>query len=469
MNLSIDGTQMGAGDPGFAEPGGPGAVDEEPPPGTIVRPEDETVVDEEVCQFIDPGDAPLRRLTGDAYHASVRDLFPGVTIPTQSFSPDERIANFEANTVAKVTILLAEEYQRAAEEISAIVVPTLSETLPADADEATVRSFITDLGTRAFRRRVDEAEVTALYELYNTGRTQIDGDTGARMVIEAILQSPMFLYRLEEGEEGTGDVVPLNDFAIASRLSYFLWGTTPDQTLLDAATQGQLSTREEVEAHARRMLEDPRARARINGAFEEWMRIDELAEVEKPDPAFDEAMKASMIAETEAFIDHVIWETDGSITDLLTANYTFVDANTAAVYGVSAGDSADGLVRVDLPADRRGILSQPGVLAAHGHGQMPIHRGKFVRDAFFCSAPPPPPDTIVPLETYEGESMRSKAEKRMAARTEGCAGCHLQMDGLGLVFDMYDEMGRYRTEDEFGNALSSAGAILKTSGYPGFT
>ena len=186
-----------------------------------------------------------------------------------------------------------------------------------------------------------------------------------------------------------------------------------------------------------------------------------LASIDKQDESFDEAMRDSMIAETKAFIDDVLWEGDGTIATLLTADYTFMDANVAQLYGVD-GVEGDGLQRVNLPDGRRGILSHPGVLAAHGHGQMPVYRGKFIRDSFFCLSTNDPPDDIVPLETYEGESLRSKAESRMNATEQGCANCHLQMDGMGLVFDNYDEMGRYQTEDEFGNSLDDSGQILGT-------
>ena len=455
----------GPGTEGSVDPSvdsdGDGVPDvEEPPPGTIVRPPDEEV-DEDFCKFIDPGNSPLRRLTGDEYNNTVRDLFPGAQIPTQAFSPDERVSGFEANTVAGVTELMAEEYQRAAEAVSEAVVANLDQMLPADADEAAVRAMITDLVTRAYRRPPEAGEVDALYALFQTGETQIDRQTGVQMVIEAVLQSPFFMYRLELGEPGEEEVVSLSDYEVASRLSYFLWGTMPDETLLTAATAGELSTKEQVEAQARRMINDPKARIRINDVFAQWLQIDHLDGVDKADPEFTEEMKQSMIEETQAFIDHVVWEADGKISTLLLADYSFVDANVASVYGVEAGADG-GLERVTLPPDRRGILSHPGVLAAYGEGQMPVHRGKFIRESFLCLTPPAPPNMIEPLETFEGESMRSKATKRMEAREQGCAGCHSQMDGIGLAFDMYDEMGRYRTQDEFGNALTDDGEILAT-------
>lgn len=433
---------------------------EEPPPGTIMRPPDEEV-DNEACQFISPGETPLRRLTAEEYNNSVRDIFDFAQIPTQDFSPDERVGGFEANTISAVTELQAEEYQNASEEVAQAVVASLDGVLSNDADEATVRQFIESYGTKAFRRPLSTEEVDALYGLYDTGRTEIDAAAGTEMVVMAMLQSPKFLYRLEVGEDATEEVVELTDYEMASRMSYFLWGTTPDDSLLSAAEAGELSTRDEIEAQARRMMDDPRARDRINAVFAQWLQIDGIDEVDKADPAWTDEMRTSMASETRAFIDDVIWEGEGTVDALLTADYTFVDQNTAEIYGVPAPDG-DGMQRVDLPDGRRGILAQAGVLATYGYGQIPVHRGKFVRDAFLCLPTPEPPNMIEPLETVEGESMRSKAEKRMNADTEGCAGCHAMMDGIGLAFDHYDELGRYQTEDQFGNPLTGDGEILYT-------
>lgn len=429
--------------------------DGEPPPGTIVRPPDEQV-DEDVCQFIDPGTTPLRRLTADEYHNSVRDLF-GVEVPTQTLTPDERVSGFEANVVAPVTELMAEEYQRAAENISEALIAE-DGVWPDSSEEAVLRAHIESIATRAFRRPAETEEVEALYSLYTAGAEEFDATTGAQMVIEAVLQSPNFLYRVEVGEAAEDEVVQLTDYEMASRLSYFLWGSIPDDALLQAAAAGELSSRDQIESHARRMLEDERARERINDVFAQWLRVDAIETVDHGDEAFTEEMRRSMMAETQAFIDEVVWEGDARVSTLLTANYTFADANTASLYGVEV-DADGGLVRIDLPEDRAGILTHPGVLSAYGHGQTPVYRGKFIREALLCTPPYQAPDNIEALPTFEGESMRSKAEKRMNATQQGCAGCHLQYDGIGLVFDNYDALGRYRVEDEFGNALTDEGQL----------
>ncbi len=440
--------------------------DQEPPPGTIVRPDEDDTMDpdaEDVCKFIDPGSTPLRRLTEDEYNNSVRDLFAGVQIPRQTFAPDERVSGFEANVLAPVSELMAEEYQRAAEAISETVLGT--DLLP-NTEPAAVRSFVTDLATRAYRRPATPEEVDALVALYDAGATEFDGETGAQMVVEAVLQSPNFLYRSEVGIDSDEPVVQLTNYEVASRLSYFLWGSIPDEELLTAAAEGKLTTASEIETQARRMLASPKARDRVNTVMAQWLRVDAIENTDHGDEAFTDEMRSSMMAETQAFIDEVIWEDGGSVNTLLTANYTFVDSNIASLYGLEA-TADEGLVRVELPDNRLGLLSQPGVLSANGHGQYSVHRGKFIREALLCTPPYSPPDVLEELPTFDGESMRSKAEKRMNATDEGCAGCHSQYDGIGLAFDNFDELGRYRTEDEHGNALTAGGVITATGEIDG--
>lgn len=457
--------QGGSTETGFSVPI-PSAEDDErmdpedAPIGTIVRPE---TPEDDVCELINPGDTPLRRLTIEEYNNAVRDVFSFAQVPTQRFSPDEKIGGFNANVFAGVTELGAEEYQQAAEAVSEAVVANIGSVLPADADDAAVRAFVTTYGRRAWRRPLETDEVDRFATLYQAGVAQADAETAARMVIEAMVQSPFFLYRLEQGVGAEEDVVNLTDWERASRLSFFLWGSVPDDSLLDAAERGELGDATAMETQARRMMQDPRARIRINSLLSQWLQLERLEQMDKSDPAFDENVRQSMIAETQTFIDHVVWEGDGKVSTLLTADYSFMDSTLAELYGTSA-NAEDGMVRTALPEGRLGILGTAGVMAAHGHGQMPVYRGKFVREAFLCTPPPEPPDQVEPLPTFDGESMRSKSEKRLAAKSEGCAACHGMMDGIGLTFDMYDSLGRYQTEDEFGNALTDNGSIMFNDG-----
>ncbi len=417
----------------------------------------------ETCADADTalGQTPLRRLTAVEYNNTVRDLLPGIAVPTQNFSADEEIGGFSANVVAPLGELQTDEYQRAAEAVAAAAIAD-GDTLFANCqnrDEACADMFIDSFGRQAYRRDLETTERERMKALWSFGNTEYDFETGIRLLIEGTLQSPSFLYRVEVG---SADMVSaLDNFEIASRMSYFLWKSTPDTQLLDLAAAGQLSEPATIEEQARRMIADPKSRNAINEVVLQWFGVDNFEDVEKMDEDFTPEMQESMRNETLAFVDHVLWEDDGRLETLLTANYTFVDANTAALYGVNAG-AEDGMVRVDLDAaQRKGILTHPSVLARHGFGSMSVHRGKFVREALFCATPPAPPQVLEnPPDTFEGQAERDKAQDRLDH--SGCGGCHTLMDPIGLAFDNYDGMGRWRTQDEFGNDVYGDGNLFAT-------
>ncbi|QDG53156.1 DUF1592 domain-containing protein [Persicimonas caeni] len=330
------------------------------------------------------------------------------------------------------------------------------------ADDSCVRGFIDSFGRRAFRRPLSQDESDRLWQLFEGMRAEYGLGTGIRAVVEAALQSPKFLYRFEVGELADDGVVELTDFEVASRLSYFLLDSMPDEQLLSAAEAGELSTKEGVEAQTRRLLETADARRSLNRAFMTWMGLDDLSSVEKEDPDFTPEMRTSMEAATLAFIDQIIWEGDGRLSTLLTAPFAYVDRETAPLYGVEPPDD-DSIVRVDLDGEKRlGLLTQPAVLARYAYGDTTVHRGLFIRDAFFCSRPPPPPNEFEdPPETYEGQPARERAEDRM--NHQQCGACHKQIDPLGLAFDEFDGMGRWTETDEHGNPVHDSGAIYGTS------
>jgi hypothetical protein len=338
---------------------------------------------------------------------------------------------------------------------------TVTQNDHVDSGDACVRGYIDDLGRRAFRRPLTTDEKSRLWQLFEQVEADYGMTSGVRTVIEALLQSPNFLYRFKFGDEVDEELVVLSDFEVASRLSYFLWDSMPDEQLLAAAEAGELSSPEGIEAQARRMLETQEARRAVNRAFMAWMGLADFNELEREDPAFTDEIRDSMEATTLAFIDQVIWEGDGRLSTLLTAPFAYVDKNTAAMYGVEPPQD-DSLKRVSLDGDKRlGLLTQPSVLTQHGHGDRTIHRGLFIRDAFFCSRPPPPPNEFdAPPETYETQPLRERAEDRMSHQQ--CGACHQQIDPLGLPFDQYDAMGRWQSEDEHGNPVTGDGSFLAT-------
>jgi hypothetical protein len=255
--------------------------------------------------------------------------------------------------------------------------------------------------------------------------------------------------------------VPLDAYELATRLSFSLWGTGPDDALLDAAERGELTTKEQVRERARAMLTDPRARDAVAHFFEQWSGVERLSVVTKSAaafPAFSSDVKLAMAAELPAFVEHVVWEGDASLRALLTSPVAYVNAALAPLYGVSA-PATPGFVSLPQAQRRSGLLTQAGFLSVQGHPDQtsPVLRGKFVRAMLLCQPPPPPPpDVDISLPSLaEGATARERLASHLAVGTS-CNGCHSLMDPIGLAFESYDAIGRYRERD--GNA------VLDTSG-----
>ncbi len=420
--------------------------------GKILREDNNgDVPDVDVCRFINPGATPLRRLTAVEYNNSVQDLFPTLSIAAQSLPADELVGIFSANTTSAVDTVIAESYMSAAESIASTAIVDLDTLCGGGCDAR----WALALGERVFRRPLTPQETSGFFAFFDKTEKKFSTKTAVRMTIEALLQSPSFLYRAELGEDPDAEVTKLGPYELASRLSYFLAGTTPDADLIASAEAGELDDLDIIQAHARRLLSSPKGKARISGVMSTWLGISHIEEIERE--GITPAQQSRLLKESQKFIDHVMWEGEATLNELLTADYAFVSNSTAELYGVRASGE---LERVKLPPERRGILGHPSFLASHGAGQSIVHRGKFLKDAFLCLGTPPPPDMLIPLPTFDGESNRSKSDKRVAAVDEGCATCHAIVDGIGKVFDPFDSEGRFRTEDQHGNPLSSLGEVV---------
>jgi len=323
-------------------------------------------------------------------------------------------------------------------------------------------SPIMEFARRAWRRPLTDGEQERIRSLYRQGKEKFDHQTGIGMVIQALLQSPKFVYRFQRtdgAEASDNEAVPLDDFAMASRLSYFLWDSMPDEQLREAARNGELTTEEGLERHARRMLEDPRARRALNRAVLSMLGLRNFESDDDHAGHLDRSTREAMKRETLAFIDHVIWEGDGRLETLLTAPYSFVTEKSAELYDVEA-PAGEGHRRVEFEKGqkRSGLLTQPAVLARYGSGAEVIHRGLFVLDTFLCTTLPPPPDEFEnPPERKDGESARSQAHDRM--EHQQCGTCHSTIDPVGITFENFDRSGRYQETDQHGNSLSSEGGL----------
>jgi Protein of unknown function (DUF1592)/Protein of unknown function (DUF1588)/Protein of unknown function (DUF1585) len=293
---------------------------------------------------------------------------------------------------------------------------------------------------------------------------------GLEGVIAALLQSPHFLYRPELTPPGStvGSVVALGPYQIASRLSYFLLNTMPDAELFAAAKAGGLTSVEDIEAQARRLLKDPRARESVGQFFGEWLILGALDDMTKNAtlfPAFNDTLKAAMKEETLEFTTATVLDGDARLDTLLTSSQSFVNAPLGKVYGATAG-ATFGPVTLD-PSQRSGLLTQASLLArtAHDDSNSPTRRGKFVREAFLCQAPPPPPPGIPALPAVKtGQTARERYQQHVAVAS--CAACHTLMDPIGFGFSNYDPIGRYQTM-EGGKAVDASGEILQSQDLNG--
>ena len=331
---------------------------------------------------------------------------------------------------------------------------------------ADAETFARRLASRAFRRPVADDEVERLVSLYDRGREAGMGfEAACRVVLQAVLVSPNFLYRVEPepANRPGGLTEDLPQIQLASRLSYFLWSSTPDGRLLKLAEAGRL--RENLSAEIDRMVADPRSRFLVRNFVGQWLELRKLDDV-TPDPAtypdWDEDLRDAMRIETEMFVDHLI-QNGRPLWDLLEARHTFVNERLARHYGIP-GVTGDGFRRVELPADspRGGLLTHGSVLTLTSNPTRtsPVKRGKWVLDAVLGTPPPPAPPDVPELEETAGEdesmSLREKLELHRSNAV--CASCHKSMDPLGFGLENFDAVGAWRTADE-GHAIDSTGVL----------
>jgi hypothetical protein len=430
------------------------------------------------CPSMDITRTPLRRLTRFEYANSVHELLHVDPAPARDLPADEETNGFDNNAgVLTVSALHAEKYVLVSETLAKSAVANLAALTTCDAaatgDEACALEFARSFGRRAFRRPVTSTDEQAFLTAYRAGRTGGTHAEGIEVMIRAALQSPDFLYRLEpmSAADATSRMVPLTQFELATRLSYLIWASGPDDALLDAAERGELATKEQLAAKAREMLSDPKAKISMANFFGQWTGEKRLEITTKNTmlfPAFTTEMRDAMARELPAFLDDVLFSGDHSLGTLLTAPVAFVSGPLADLYGVTAPPGSETTpMRVDLPAnqDRAGILTQAGFLSVQGHPDQtsPVLRGKFVRAMMLCQPPPPPPpDVDISLPTIDqGATARERFGAHETAGSS-CAGCHSQMDPIGLAFEHFDAMGRYRETDN-GQPIDVSGEITETN------
>lgn len=428
----------------------------------------------EQCNDLRPGPRYSRRLTNAEYESSLQALTGGSTPLVAQLPPDGYAEEFSFNnhaSVLRVSTAHAEAYALIAEKVAADVMasPTRREKVlgcSLSKGNACLESFIRGFGRRAYRRPLSDEELGALEALATSER---DTALGASLALQAMLQSPHFLHRVEQGAPSPerGGFHKLNGYEVATRLSFLLLGRPPDDALLDLAASGGLDTAEGVATAARGLLSasPQQARETVRAFYTQWLSLQKLDSVQRTParyPAWSPELRDAMREEVHRVFDHFIWEGNRDLLGVLTARHTYVNPTLAAFYGLTP-PAPGGWGEVPLPegGSRSGLLTLAGLLTvtADHEGVAPILRGKFVRMQLLCKPPPPVPDDVPNFpEAVPGEPERERLARHR--RDPSCSGCHNLMDPIGFGLEQYDAIGAFRVRDSQGHPLTAEGMVL---------
>jgi hypothetical protein len=325
-----------------------------------------------------------------------------------------------------------------------------------NAEETCAADIVKRLTAVAYRGAATADDLQDALQFYAKGRQHGDFENGIRMALQSILVSPRFLFRLEQAPAAVkGGPVRVSDQDLVSRLSFFLWDTVPDAELVKAAAQGTLRTTGGLERQVKRMLADPRAEALSTRFASQWLRLQDLDQI-FPDyllyPQYDETLARAMRRETELFFDRIVRD-DRDVTELLTADYTFVNERLAKHYGIP-NVTGNAFRRVAVPEYRRGLLGQGSILTLTSVADRtsPVLRGKWVLEVLFGTPPPPPPPNVPALDdsvksTQGGRLLSTRERMEEHRRNPTCNSCHRVIDPLGLALENFDVTGAWRTKD----------------------
>ncbi len=417
----------------------------------------------------------VRRLSNREYNNVVRDLLGDTSQPATSFL-DDSYANGYDNGSALLAVQTdqAERYQLAAEQLARVavdrhLVDLLGGCVPTNTNyETCANRFFDTFPQRAFRRPPTPAEIGRLRGVYQTA-SQVGGFIlGIQTTVEAILQSPAFLYREELGTPSGEDGAPaiLNAYELASELSFFLTGSMPDDELFAAAAEGRLGTSQELRRQGERLLRTSSAKANLRQFLHQWLATNRLSTLTKDPafyPSFNDALARSMASELDLFFDDILWNRSGTLRELFTSNASFADENMGRLYGVT-GAAGFGPVLLD-PDQRKGILTRAGYLAVHAatSHSSPVERGVFLRQALLCTHLPPPPADVLQRAMMEVPDPTKTTRERFSAHSNDpfCASCHRLIDPVGFGFEEFDGIGAFRTIEN-GKPVDDSGTMYGT-------
>jgi hypothetical protein len=414
--------------------------------------------------------SPLALLTRAQYDNTILDLLGDSSQPSSTFPPENQVDGFRNDVSAhQASPLLVEKHLEAAEALAARAVANRLEVIAPCASKDTAscgRDFVRNFGLRAFRRPLSTAETQLFDDLFARSAAQLGYGAAVGLVLETMLQSPQFLYRVDSLAAPTPETgaVALGPYELASRLSYFLGGSMPDAELFAAAAANQLGTDSEIKAQAERLLALPRAKEVVRAFHHQWLGLDKLPSVGRDTVgvAVDSAaLGEDWLDSLDRFIDHVYWES-GNLSELFSSKLVYVNSRMATLYGTPAALSPSDFAATSI-ADRAGLVTQPGLMAllAHSDQSAPVLRGVFVLERLMCVSVPPPPPNVANMPPDPDPSLTTRERFRVHTASEACAGCHALIDGVGFGFEAYDNVGRYRST-EAGVPLDVSGEVLPT-------
>lgn len=378
----------------------------------------------------------LRRLTHSQYNNTVAELLGDRTRPANSFPAEDVVHGFTNQADGQnISPLMAEDYARAAAKLArnAARSGTLSKLIPCESTEPGCGAkFVRTFGEKAFRRPLTDRETASFEKLLGNG-------FDAQAVVEAMLQSPAFLFHTGRGS-----------YSAASRLSYLLWDGPPDARLRQAASAGSLTSKAQIEAEARRLMQDQRARAALTQFLAEWLRFDRVKGAlreRKLFPEFGPELIQSMLEETSQLFSYLVWE-QRSFLEFFTAPYSFLNLPLAQLYDVPAPDKDFALTKFPNGTKRAGILGHASflTLTSKPAETAPTERGLFIREHFLCQVVPPPPPGVSTTLPVLAEEKPLTNRQRLAVHLSdaSCASCHRLVDPIGFGFEQFDAIGRYR-------------------------
>ena len=438
----------------------------------------------------DPGRVTVRRLNRAEYNNTIRDLLGVNTRPADTFPADGGGGGgFDNNgDTLFVPPVLMEMYLKAAGEVVKAAplerVVTMGPRPPGKDGKggvdkrAAARESITTLATKAFRRAVEPAEIERFLKVFDVAdKRGTKYEDAVRLAAKAVLVSPHFLFRIERERAGAKDAYEVSDYELASRLSYFVWASMPDDELMALAKEGKLKDGRTIDAQVRRMLKDPRSRSLAEQFGGQWLGFNALHTTATPDrrkfPQFTPALRDAMYDEAVEFVDSIFRE-DAPLTRLIDADYTYLNSTLARFYGMEK-DKITGqeMRRVTLKdPNRGGVLGMAGILTATSYPlrTSPVLRGKWVLETLVGAPPPPAPPDVPKLPEDDAPvagklTFREQLEKHRTL--PACASCHNRMDPLGFGLENFDAIGRWRTTDAAGKPVDAVGKLTTGEQFKG--